>query len=275
MVSSGSTNSVWPLELAPWITPSSLRRWPAITGTTKRSLRMVTNSSCSTPSSRCARRKRSSDSWMAFFCRSMSRRRRRQRHAGVVGDACRRAGSCRPGLAAARGNRRWSAARRPSRGKRSAAAVSTRLGVGGAVQQREQVEDFLGLQAGAFDAQLVHRRLHVGQAAEIDADGGAARGRLRARWPGAGTRWPRRLRPGLPRARRDRRAAATFSSSRRPSGLDIAAQLRSFESRLRRRASNSRTSALVFKSGRELVLPHLSSGQRLESAFSITPACLR
>ena len=38
------------------------RRCPAITGTTKRSLRMVTNSSCSTPSSRCARRKRSSDS---------------------------------------------------------------------------------------------------------------------------------------------------------------------------------------------------------------------
>ncbi len=32
MVSSGSTNRVWPLELAPWMTPSSLRRCPAITG---------------------------------------------------------------------------------------------------------------------------------------------------------------------------------------------------------------------------------------------------
>ena len=32
MVSSGSTNSVWPLALAPWITPSILRRCPAIDG---------------------------------------------------------------------------------------------------------------------------------------------------------------------------------------------------------------------------------------------------
>ena len=87
MVSSGSTNSVCPLELAPWITPSILRRCPAITGTTKRSLRMVTNSSCRMPSSWCTRRKRSSESWMDFFCLSISRRETRKRHAGVIGEA--------------------------------------------------------------------------------------------------------------------------------------------------------------------------------------------
>ena len=56
-----------------------------------------------------------------------------------------------------------------------------RLGVGGAVQQGEQVEDLLGVEAGAFDAQLVNGGFDIGQAAEIDADGCAARGGLRAR----------------------------------------------------------------------------------------------
>ena len=77
-------------------------------------------------------------------------------------------------------------AARPGSGKRSAAAVRTRLGVGGAVEQREEVEDLLGLEAGAFDVELVDGGLDVGQAAEIDADGGAARGRLRARREAAG-----------------------------------------------------------------------------------------
>ena len=58
-----------------------------------------------------------------------------------------------------------------------------RFGIGGAVEQREDVEDFLGLQAGAFDAQLVDGGLDVRQAAEIDADGRAARRRLRTRTP--------------------------------------------------------------------------------------------
>jgi len=49
------------LELTPWMTPSTLRRWPAMTG--PRSGRCGCDELfCSTPSSRCARRKRSSDS---------------------------------------------------------------------------------------------------------------------------------------------------------------------------------------------------------------------
>ena len=53
------------------------------------------------------------------------------------------------------------------------------LGVGGAVEEREEVEDFARIETGAFDAQLVDGCLDVGQAAEVDADSGAARGGLR------------------------------------------------------------------------------------------------
>ncbi len=49
------------------------------------------------------------------------------------------------------------------------------FGVGGPVEQREEVEDFLGVKAGAFNPKLVYRGLGVGQAVEIDADGPAAR----------------------------------------------------------------------------------------------------
>ena len=87
------------------------------------------------------------------------------------------------------------------------------LGVGRAIEQREQVEDFLGLEAGAFDAQLVHGGLGIREAAEIDADGGAARGRLRARRRAAGSRWPLPPRQDLRPGARGRCAAATFSSS--------------------------------------------------------------
>ena len=53
------------------------------------------------------------------------------------------------------------------------------LGIGGAVEQGEEVEDLFGIETGAFDVQFVDGGLGVGQAAEVDADGGAARGRLR------------------------------------------------------------------------------------------------
>ena len=56
-----------------------------------------------------------------------------------------------------------------------------RFGIGGAVEQQEEIEDFLGVEAGAFDAQLVDGRFDVGQAGEIDANRGAPRGGLRAR----------------------------------------------------------------------------------------------
>ena len=54
-----------------------------------------------------------------------------------------------------------------------------RLGIGGHIQQREQLEDFLGLQPGALDAQFVHRGFYVGNAAELDAQRGAAPAGLR------------------------------------------------------------------------------------------------
>ena len=43
----------------------------------------------------------------------------------------------------------------------------------------KSVEDFARLQPGAFDVELVDRGLHVGESAEVDAEGGAARGGLR------------------------------------------------------------------------------------------------
>ena len=59
--------------------------------------------------------------------------------------------------------------------------VEHALGVGGAVEHAEEVEDLLAFQAGAFDAELVDGLGEIGEAAEVDADGGAARGGLRAR----------------------------------------------------------------------------------------------
>ena len=48
----------------------------------------------------------------------------------------------------------------------------------------EQVEQFLGIETGAFDAQLVDGFGQIRDAAEIEADGRAAPGRLRlARGP--------------------------------------------------------------------------------------------
>ena len=51
-----------------------------------------------------------------------------------------------------------------------------RLGVGGAVEQGEEVEDFLGFEAGAFDVKLLYGEFGIGKAVEIDADGAASRG---------------------------------------------------------------------------------------------------
>src|SRR5664279_2603397 len=54
-----------------------------------------------------------------------------------------------------------------------------RLGIGGDIEQGEQLEDFLGLEPRAFDAQFVYRGFHVGDAAELDAQRGAAPAGLR------------------------------------------------------------------------------------------------
>ncbi len=70
-------------------------------------------------------------------------------------------------------------ARRPRRAKRSGGGGEDAFGVGGAVEKLEHVEDLLGLQAGAFDVEFVDGGFEIGKAAELDPDGGAARGGLR------------------------------------------------------------------------------------------------
>ena len=55
-----------------------------------------------------------------------------------------------------------------------------RFGVGGAVEQRENGENFFGFEARAFDAQLVDDGFGVGQTVKIYPDGRAARSGLRA-----------------------------------------------------------------------------------------------
>ena len=195
MVSSGSTNSVWPLELAPWMTPSISRCCPAITGTTKRSLRMVTNSSCSTPSSWWARRKRSSESWIDFFCFSMSRRNAAERDAGVVGHRAVGQDLARQVLQQRRGIRRCAA-----RAARGAGSVRRRREDGLACRRRGRAarsdRRSLGIEAGAFDAQLVGGGSQIGDAGEIEANGRAARGRLRLGRGAQILRSPPRFRPG-------------------------------------------------------------------------------
>ena len=54
------------------------------------------------------------------------------------------------------------------------------LGVGRAVEQREEVEDFLGSRLAPSMCSLWTAGCGIGKTAEIDADGRAAGGRLRA-----------------------------------------------------------------------------------------------
>ena len=164
MVSSGSTKRCgrwsWRHE-SPHPSCASARRH----GTTKRSLRMVTNSSCRMPSSRCAFRKRSSDSWMvssAARCRGAGGRAPRWRGR----RRCHRAESCLPDLFSSARKSPIACARRPSSGKRSAAAVSTLLASAARSSSAKTSEISPRLQAGAFDAQFVYGGVHVGQAAK-------------------------------------------------------------------------------------------------------------
>ena len=56
-----------------------------------------------------------------------------------------------------------------------------RLGIRGAVKQRENSEDLLRLQGCAFYPQFVDEALGIRQAVEVHANGRTARSRLRAR----------------------------------------------------------------------------------------------
>ncbi len=157
----------------------------------------------------------------AARCRGAGGRARRWRGR----RRCHRAGSCHPVPAAARGNRRWSAARRARRGKRSAAAVRSDLGVGRAIEQREQVEDFLAAPGSRLRCAACERRLRC-RAGRRNRCGWRRRARRAAgARPCADIRWPRRLRRDrLPGAARSA-CGSSFSSSRRPSGAgDVAAE---------------------------------------------------
>ena len=92
---------------------------------------------------------------------------------------CHRAGSCRRVRCSSARKSPMVSARRPSSGKRLGGGGQVRLGIGGDIQQREQLEDFLGLEAGAFDARVSARRARTsGRPPNSDADGGAAPGRI-------------------------------------------------------------------------------------------------
>ena len=97
-----------------------------MTGTTKRSLRMVTNSSCSTSSSRCRRRKRSSDSWIELLLLLDVAAQARQFRAGVIGDGAVGQDLAGQVLRPASGIRRCPGSAPPAAGTRPATEASTR-----------------------------------------------------------------------------------------------------------------------------------------------------
>ena len=109
---------------------------------------------------------------------------------------CHRAGSCHRDRSAARGNRRWFAPVRPSRGNRSASRGQHAILASAARSSRANTSKIsLGSRLAPSMRSLWTAAFGVGQAAEIDPDGRAARRRLRTRGQRADIRWLRRLRP--------------------------------------------------------------------------------
>ncbi len=116
---------------------------------------------------------------MDFFCRSISRRRRPS--ATLASSETLPSGRILPSRSRSSPRKSPIVARAaPRRGKRSAAAVSSDLASADAVEQQEHVEDLARFEAGAFDMQFVDGSIHVGQAVEIEPDGRAECGGLRA-----------------------------------------------------------------------------------------------
>src|ERR1039457_6542882 len=102
--------------------------------------------------------------------RSMSRRRRAR--ATLAWSATEPSGWILPSRSlrsARKSPRNW--ARAPRRGKALGDGVEHALGVGGAVEHTEEVEDLFAFQAGAFDAELMDGFSEIGEAAEVDTDG--------------------------------------------------------------------------------------------------------
>src|SRR5579871_2092396 len=213
-----------------------------MTGTTKRSLRIVTNSSCSTPSSRCARRKRSSDSWIAFFCRSISRRSRPK--ATLAWSETVPSGSILPSrsLSSARKSPIFCALR-PRRVKRSEAAVSTDLASAARSSSNKTSKISFGSRLAPSIRNLCTAASRSGsplKSTRIAAPRAAGCGRA------ASLRYSTAS-PVSARSSRKRAMSPcgwTFSNSRRPRGLDTKRPTNW------RNGSYSRTSALVFTWGR-------------------------
>ena len=121
------------------------------------------------------------------------------------------------------------------------------LGIGRAIEQAQQVENFLRLQTGAFDAQLLYRLCQIGDAAEIEANGSATRTGLRSARPTQIVDRLGRLGQFLSQDARDPCAA-------RSRQLRFAQRARHIAAQQARSDSNSRISALVFSSI-PLILP--------------------
>src|SRR3954447_7871359 len=207
-------------------------------GTTKRSLRMVTNSSWSMPSSLCARRKRSSESWMAFFWRSMSRRRRAR--ATLALSATVPSGRILPSSSSSSArNSPMVAARTPRRRKRSAAAVRTDLASAARSRRAKRSKISLGSRLAPSMRSLWTAGSISGsplKSTRMAAPPRAACGRAATRRYSMAS--PVSARSAMRRSRSW--WGSTLSSSRRPSGLERKRPTSS------RRASNSRVSAEVF-----------------------------
>ena len=115
-------------------------------------------------------------------------------------------------------------ARRPEAREALAGGGEHGLGVGGAIEQRERHRRSPWARGWRLRCAACGRPLEVGQSAEIDADGGAARG-------GLGTRGDAQVLDGLSGLGQIFVEASAvgarrhFSSSRRPTGLNnVAAQ---------------------------------------------------
>ena len=180
MVSSGSTNSVWPLELVPWMTPSSLRRCPAMIGDHEALVadgdELFLEHALLAVGAQKALERFLDGLLLPLDVAAQAI----ERDAGIVGD-----GAVGQDLAVEGLQQGAEVADGPGARAEQREALGgrgqDRLGVGGAVEQGEEVVDFFRVEARAFDVELVDGGLGVGKPAEIDADRGAASGGLRAR----------------------------------------------------------------------------------------------
>ncbi len=147
-----------------------------------------------------------------FAAQAVQMRTRAVEHRAVAPESCRR-------LRFSSGRKSpMPRARAPSSGKRSAAAVEERFRIGGAIEKRDQIEDFARLERRAFDVQLLNRLRDVRQAVEIDANCRALASGLRSRRGAQITHCFAGFGERALRSRRDRLTAHLRQAPPRPPG---------------------------------------------------------